>query len=108
MAIWETGLDYYWIEKDSQKLLKNISDEKQAQEMKQTYISRAKACQKLFFKAQIELAQTYKLPLIIHNRDAKDDVLEILLEADFKNFIFHCYSEDLEYANKLIAFAPGL
>jgi len=25
---------------------------------------------------------------------------------DFKNFIFHCYSENLEYANKLINFAP--
>jgi len=25
---------------------------------------------------------------------------------DFKNFIFHCYSENLEYANKLIKFAP--
>jgi TatD DNase family protein len=25
---------------------------------------------------------------------------------NFKNFIFHCYSEDLEYAEKLIKFSP--
>jgi TatD DNase family protein len=25
---------------------------------------------------------------------------------NFKNFIFHCYSENLDYANKLIKFAP--
>jgi len=106
VAIWETGLDYYWMEKDWDKLVKNIEDREKADEIKQKYISQTKSLQKLFFKAQIELARTYNLPIIIHNRNSREDVLEILKETDFKNFIFHCYSEDLEYAKKLILFAP--
>ena len=94
------------MEKDGDKLVKNIPDQDKAQEIKQKYISQTKSLQKIFFKAQIELAKTYNLPIIIHNRDSREDVLSILKETDFKNFIFHCYSEDLEYANKLIAFAP--
>jgi len=66
-----------------------------------------KKLQKLFFKAQIELAKKYNLPVIIHNRESKDDVLEILQETNFKNFIFHCYSENLEYAQKLLEFSPN-
>ena len=81
IAIWECGLDYYW-EKDK------------------------KEEQKLFFKAQIDLAQKYNLPIIIHNRESKNDIFDILVEKQFKNFIFHCFSEDLEYANKLIEFSP--
>ena len=82
VAIWECWLDYYW-EKDK------------------------KEEQKLFFKAQIELAKKYNLPVIIHNRESKDDIYDILKETDFKNFIFHCYSENLEYAQKLLSFAPN-
>lgn len=81
VAIWECGLDYYH-DKDKKKE------------------------QKEFFKMQIKLAKKYNLPIIIHNRGSKDDILEILKEKDFKNFIFHCYSEDLEYAKKLIKFSP--
>jgi len=82
VAIWECGLDYYW-EKDK------------------------KEEQKMFFKAQIELAKKYNLPIIVHNRDSKDDVLDILKETNFKNFIFHCYSENLEYAKKLLELSPN-
>ena len=82
VAIWECGLDYYW-EKDK------------------------KEEQKMFFKAQIELAKKYELPIIIHNRDSKDDVLDILKETNFKNFIFHCYSENFEYAKKLLELSPN-
>lgn len=106
VAIWETGLDYYWMEKHWDNLIKDITDHAKAQEIKQKYISQTKALQKLFFKAQIELARTYSLPIIIHNRNSRDDVLEILKETDFRNFIFHCYSEDLEYAKSLIKIAP--
>ena len=81
VAIWEIGLDYYW-EKDK------------------------KEEQKKFFIAQIKLAKKYNLPIIIHNRDSKDDVLKILKQMNFKNFIFHCFSENLEYAQKLLDFSP--
>ncbi|MDC0506240.1 TatD family hydrolase [Candidatus Gracilibacteria bacterium] len=107
VAIGETGLDYYWMEKDGDKLVKNIADSEKAQEIKQKYISQTKALQKLFFRAQIELARTHNLPIIIHNRDSREDILKILKETDFKNFIFHCYSEDLDYARQLLAFSPN-
>lgn len=99
IAIWECGLDYYWMEKDEEI---NKLEEKYRKKI----IEDKKKLQKIFFKAQILLAKEYNLPVIIHNRESKDDVFEILKEMDFKNFIFHCYSEDLEYAKKLIEFAP--
>ena len=93
IAVWECWLDYHWLE--------NISDESSIG------IEEIRALQKEFFKAQINLAKKLWLPLIIHNRNSKDDVFEILKENQFKNFIFHCYSEDLDYAIKLIDFAPS-
>lgn len=100
VALWETGLDYYWVEKDAQKYFPwDIN-------LQQKYIFQIKDLQKLFFKAHILLAKEFLLPIVIHNRDAKDDVFEILKEMNFQNFIFHCYSENLEYAQKLIKFAP--
>ncbi len=99
VAVWECWLDYYRLERD--KEIKKL-----APEYKQKAIELKKDFQKIFFKAHILLAKEYDLPLIIHNRESKDDVLEILKEVWYKNFIFHCYSEDLEYANSLIEFSP--
>ncbi len=87
VAIWECWLDYYRIDKE------NIILEKEKQ--------------KQFFIAQINLAKKYNLPLAIHNRDASNDVFEILRKTNFKNFIMHCFSENLEYAKKLIDFSPN-
>jgi len=101
VAIWETGLDYYWIKPENDKNLARYEKEYQDK-----IINLKKTLQKLFFKAQIELAKKYKLPIIIHNRESREDILEILKETDFKNFIFHCYSENLDYAEKLINFSP--
>jgi TatD DNase family protein len=53
------------------------------------------------------LAKKFNLPIVIHNREAKDDILEILKQEDFKDFIFHCYSEDLDFALKLLEFSPN-
>lgn len=92
VAIWECWLDYYWIE----TLIKQygLTQEK------------IKRIQKDFFIAQIKLAKKYNLPIIIHNRESREDIFDILKETWYKNFIFHCYSEDLKYAKKLIDFAP--
>ncbi len=65
-----------------------------------------KTLQKEFFINQIRLAKKYNLPIIIHNREARDDVFEILQNENFKNFLMHCYTEDLDFALKLINFAP--
>ncbi len=101
VSIWEIGLDYYRIEKDAEKLEKEwkLKD-------RENYIKKRKELQKVFFKAQIMLAETYSLPFIIHNRESGGDVLEILKEINYKNFIFHSYSEDYNYAKKVLDFAP--
>jgi TatD DNase family protein len=78
IAIGEIGLDYYrkFGDRDSQVEL---------------------------FIRQLELAEKLKLPVIIHNRDAGADVLEILRERlPSKGGILHCYSEDYEYAKKAL------
>lgn len=102
VAIWECGLDYYWLKPENDK-----SISKYKKEDIEKIINDKKKLQKLFFKAQILLAKKYNLPVIIHNRESKDDILNILIEMDFKNFIFHCYSENLEYAKKLIEFSAN-
>lgn len=100
VAIWECWLDYYWMER-------NENTNKLSESDRIRKIDEQKYEQERFFIAQIELAKELDLPVIIHNRDSRDDVFRILQETDFKNFIFHCYSEDLEYANRLIEFSPN-
>ena len=48
--------------------------------------------QEKVFRAQIELAQKYKKPLIIHARKAVDEVVEILNEYKDLLGVFHCYA----------------
>ncbi|MBN1797844.1 MAG: TatD family hydrolase [Spirochaetales bacterium] len=74
VAIGEIGLDYYrkFGDKDSQI--------------------------ELFIK-QLELADRLGFPVVIHNREAGEDVLNILREKlPPKGGILHCYSENYEYA----------
>ncbi len=74
VAIGETGLDY----------VKQYGDKKSQVEL---------------FIAQLELAQKYNLPAIIHNRGAGEDIFEILQDRmPDKGVVFHCYSEDDNYA----------
>ena len=83
-AIGETGLDYYHEKEDFQ-----IERQKKA------------------FREQINLAKKYKLPIIVHTRDAWEDTLEIL-ESEYENQsekmngVMHCYTGDLKYAQKFI------
>ncbi len=78
VAIGEIGLDYYrkFGDKDSQIEL---------------------------FVHQLELAEKLDFPVIIHNREAGRDVLEILKEKiPSKGAILHCYSEDWQYAQEAL------
>ena len=78
VAIGEIGLDYYrkFGDRDSQIEL---------------------------FIHQLELAERLNLPVIIHNREAGEDVLNILREKlPSKGGILHCYSEDYEYAKRAL------
>lgn len=59
--------------------------------------------QKRVFISQINLANKYKLPIVIHCRDAFGDTLEILKQhkAEY-GAVMHCYSGSLEFANELL------
>ncbi|APU10527.1 hydrolase TatD [Cellulophaga lytica] len=58
------------------------------------------------FKHQIQLAKKYKLPIVIHCRDAFDEVFEILEEekGDDLRGIFHCFTGTLEQAKLAISY----
>jgi len=73
-AIGEIGLDNYW--KYGTKELQ----------------------EDLFIK-QIHLANKYNLPIIIHNREADEQMINIIKTTNFnKNGIIHCFSSNLEFA----------
>lgn len=57
--------------------------------------------QKLLLKKQLDLAQKYNLPVIIHSRDAINDTYEILKGYNLKGVI-HCFSSSEEMAKKFI------
>ncbi|SHI76642.1 TatD family hydrolase [Algibacter luteus] len=62
--------------------------------------------QKKAFKLQIQMAKTYKLPIVIHCREAFDEIFEVLeteRSADLFG-IFHCFTGNLEQAHKAISF----
>ena len=55
------------------------------------------------FIRQLEIAEKLGFPVIIHNRDAGRDVLEILTnKLPEKGGVLHCYSEDWEYAKEAL------
>lgn len=112
--LWEMGFDFHWLDSMAENFLKTqiwedacIKIEEEAKKEIITKIARnIKNYQELFFRAQIKLSKKYNLPIIIHNRNSKEDVLRVLQEENCTNFIFHCYSEDCTYAQELIEFSP--
>lgn len=58
------------------------------------------------FRAQIQLAKKYKLPIVIHCRDAFDEVFEVLESEKGADLfgIFHCFTGDIEQAKKAISY----
>ena len=58
--------------------------------------------QKIVFKAQLQLAEETSKPIVFHNREADEDIINIL--SDFQNVIgvAHCFSSSYETAVKLI------
>jgi TatD DNase family protein len=78
-AIGEIGIDLYW---DKTNLDRQI----------------------LAFKTQIAWAKTVNLPIVIHCRDAFNEVFAVLEEEMDENLrgIFHCFTGTLEQAEKII------
>ena len=60
--------------------------------------------QKLAFRRQIALARELDLPLIIHNRDALDDVLTIIEDEGAREVggVMHCFPGDVAYAERVV------
>ncbi|QPC47966.1 TatD family hydrolase [Mangrovibacillus cuniculi] len=79
VAIGEMGLDYHWDKSPKER-------------------------QKQIFRKQIQLAKKVKLPIIIHNRDATADVVQILKEENAAEVggIMHCYGGSVETAIECI------
>lgn len=78
-AIGEIGLDYYW-EKDE----------------------RARARQQVVFARQMELARELGKPVIVHDRDAHADCLEIARRYQGVPGVFHCFAGSVEMARELL------
>jgi len=81
VAVGEIGIDLYW---DKSTL----------------------AIQQEAFRRQIQLAKQHELPIVIHCRDAFDEVFEVLeTEKDEKLFgIFHCFTGTYEQAQQALSF----
>jgi TatD DNase family protein len=81
IAIGEIGIDLYW----DKSLLEQQQDA---------------------FRTQIKLAKHYELPIVIHCRDAFDEVFEILELEKGPNLygIFHCFTGSLEQAKRAISY----
>lgn len=58
------------------------------------------------FKHQIRLAKQYKLPIVIHCREAFNEIFEVLEEEKSDDLfgIFHCFTGNLEQAKKAISY----
>lgn len=61
-----------------------------------------KETQIVVFRKQIELAQKYKLPLIIHARKAVDEAIEVLKEYKNITGVFHCYAGGVKRIKKVV------
>ena len=57
--------------------------------------------QKELFNKQLDLAEKYNLPIIVHTRDSIQDCFDILKKRKLKGVI-HCYSGSIEMAREFI------
>ncbi|MAW67629.1 MAG: hydrolase TatD [Flavobacteriales bacterium] len=78
VAIGEIGIDLYWDKS-------NLSMQTKA------------------FEMQIEIANNNQLPIVIHCRESFDEIYNVLINnKPLNGGVFHCFSGDLEQANKII------
>jgi TatD DNase family protein len=78
VAIGEIGLDYH-------------------------YDNSPRDVQKEVFRKQLALAKEAGLPVVIHSRDAKNDTLDIIKESGINRGVLHCFSGDMDMAEKAMA-----
>lgn len=77
VAVGEIGLDYHWEDACPREKQKEV------------------------FIAQLELAAKYGLPVVIHDREAHGDMMEILRKYKPKGVV-HCFSGSVELARETV------
>ncbi|GAE94168.1 deoxyribonuclease YcfH [Gracilibacillus boraciitolerans JCM 21714] len=81
VALGEMGLDYHW-DKSPREIQKDV------------------------FRKQIQLAKKVKLPIIIHNREATEDIIQVLQEqnaGEIGGGVMHCYNDSVKYVDAFLA-----
>lgn len=78
VAIGETGLDYH-------------------------YDHSPRDVQRRVFEQHLALAGETGLPMIIHSREADDDILRLVRASGISNGVFHCFSGDMAMAEQVMA-----
>ncbi|WP_412744536.1 TatD family hydrolase [Krasilnikovia sp. MM14-A1004] len=62
-----------------------------------------RAAQEESFRAHIAIAKRYRKPLVIHDRDAHDDVLRVLDDEGAPDtVVMHCFSGDADFAGACV------
>jgi len=79
IAVGEVGLDYTWVKESRQN----------------------KRCKEIFIKC-LGISEEFDLPVILHSRDAEEDVFNIVKENDVGNAVFHHYSGNMTLAKQII------
>ncbi len=80
-AVGETGLDFF-----------------------RTRDAAAQAAQRVSFAAHIAFAKAFGRALVIHDRDAHDDILDVLDAEGWPERVqFHCFSGDVAFARRCLA-----
>lgn len=79
VAIGEIGLDYY-------------------------YDNSPRDCQRYWFARQIAMARELSLPIVVHNRDAHQDTMDIIKreKASEVGGVLHCFTGSVEMARELL------
>ncbi len=79
VALGEIGLDYHYPDTDKKK-------------------------QAVYFEEQMRLAEALKLPVVIHDRDAHGDIMEVIRRHPDVHGVLHSFSGSPEMARELISF----
>jgi TatD DNase family protein len=112
VAIGETGLDYHSLpsvelakeRKDTQLLVKALQTSTEQQLEAEIHDGDYKSKQASLFEQQLDLAVELGLNVVIHQRDAWEDTLEIMRPYAGKvRGVFHCFGGSLEQANEVLA-----
>lgn len=78
IAIGEVGLDYHYQDETP------------------------KIDQKKLFRDMLSISEKVNLPYIFHARECFDDLLEIISEYEINSAVFHCYTDSIENAKKIL------